>query len=162
MGFFDSIVSAVSSPFKKVVKGIKSGTGKVIKGVKNQFGNNFKKGFQKGLRTVGKALQAPAKFIKDKDPLAKKMGGAGFLSPQSLLADIALAPVSGVGYLEELAGSPDKQRKLRGGDLDTILDTSFAGLSLVPMGLVGKGAKKATTGVRSGVRKLARGLGGIF
>ena len=88
MGFLDSIISSVTSPFKKIAKGIKRGATKVGKGVKKQFGSGFKKGFQKGLRTVGKALQKPAQFIKSKDPLAKKMAGAGFLSPQTLISDI--------------------------------------------------------------------------
>lgn len=155
MGFFDFI----TNPVKKLVKGVKSGAGKVAKGVKRQFGSGFTKGFQRGLRTVGRALQKPAEYIKSKDPLAKKMGGAGFLSPQSLITDIALAPVSGIGYLEELAGSPEKQRKLRSGDLDTALDTGFAGLSLVPMGLVGGGAKKLGRGIKGGVKRIARGIG---
>ena len=159
MGFFDSIISSVSSPFKKIAKGIKRGATKIGKGVKKQFGSGFKKGFQKGLRKVGRALQKPAEFIKSKDPLAKKMGGASFLSPQTLASDIVLAPISGIGYLEELAGSPEKQKKLRGGDLDTILDTSFAGLSLVPMGVVGGGAKKIGRGIKGGAKKLARKLG---
>ena len=159
MGFLDSIISSVSSPFKKIGKGIKRGATKVGKGVKKQFGSGFKKGFQKGLRKVGRALQKPAEFIKSKDPLAAKMGGVGFLSPQSLATDIVLAPVSGIGYLEELAGSPEMQKKLKGGDLDTILDTSFAGLSLVPMGLASKGAKKLTGSVKGSVKKLARKLG---
>ena len=155
MGFFDFI----TNPVKKLVKGIKSGGGKAVKGIKNQFKGNFKKGFQKGLRMVGNALQAPAKYIKSKDPLAKKMGGASFLSPISLTADIGLAPISGVGYLEEMAGNPSRQRKLRGGDLDTVLDTGFAGLSLVPLGVVGGGAKKLGRGIKGGVKRLARGLG---
>lgn len=159
MGFFDNIISSITSPFKRLAKGIKRGATKVGKGVKKQFGSGFKKGFQKGLRKVGRALQKPAEFIKSKDPLAKKMGNAGFLSPQSLITDIALAPVSGIGYLEELAGSPEKQKKLRGGDLDTILDTSFAGLSLVPMGLASRGAKKLSGSVKGSVKKLAKKLG---
>ena len=159
MGFLDSIISSVSSPFKKIGKGINRGATKVGKGVKKQFGSGFKKGFQKGLRKVGRALQKPAEFIKSKDPFAAKMGGVGFLSPQSLATDIVLAPVSGIGYLEELAGSPEKQKKLRGGDLDTILDTSFAGLSLIPMGVASRGAKKLTGSVKGSVKKLARKLG---
>lgn len=160
MGFFDNIISSISSPFKKMGKGIKRTTKKVTKGIKRQFEpKGFLKGFQRGLRTVGKALQKPAEFIKSKDPLAKKMGGAGFLSPQSLITDIALAPISGIGYLEELAGDPKLQKKLKGGDVDTILDTSFAGLSLVPMGLASKGAKKLSRGVKGGIKKIARKLG---
>ena len=45
MGFLDSIISSVTSPFKKIAKGIKRGATKVGKGVKKQFGSGFKKGF---------------------------------------------------------------------------------------------------------------------
>jgi len=160
MGFFDDIVSGVSNVAKKSVKGIKSGAGKLVKGAKrNVFNKGFGKGFMRGLRTVGKALQVPAKTIAANDPLAKKMGGAGFLSPITLASDIALAPITGIGYLEELAGDRGLQKKLAGGDPNTIIDTTFAGLSLIPMSGASKVAKKLGRGAKGGLKKAGRALG---
>jgi len=114
------------------------------------------------MRTVGKALQVPAKTIAANDPLAKKMGGAGFLSPITLGADIALAPITGIGYLEELAGDRGLQKKLAGGDPNTIIDTAFAGLSLVPMSGASKVAKKAKGGLKKAGRALGSAIRGLF
>ena len=127
MGLFDSIGDFFTSTAKKVVKGVKRGADVVRKGAKS-----VGKVAMKGLKATGKALQAPAKFIKKHDPLAKVMdkAGIGFLSPISLATDIALAPVSGVGYMSQLAGDRKLQKKLAKGDVDTILDTGFAGLGI--------------------------------
>ena len=160
MGFLDSLASGVANIAKKSIKGIKSAGGVIKKGLKrNVFNKGFGKGFMRGLRTVGRALQVPAKTIQGNDPLAKKMGGAGFLSPISLGADIALAPITGIGYLEELAGDRGLQKKLAGGDPETIIDTTFAGLSLVPMSGAGKVAKKIGRGAKGTVKKAGRALG---
>ena len=155
MGLFDSIGDFFTSTAKKVVKGVKRGAEKVVKGAKK-----LAKPTMKGLKAVGKALQEPAKFIKKHDPLAKVMGGAGFLSPISLATDIALAPVSGVGYMSQLAGDRKLQKKLASGDVDTILDTGFAGLGIAgapALGRIGKkiGKKLAKKGAKLG-RKLAK------
>lgn len=159
MGLFDSIGNVVKSVAGDIGKGIKRGAGKVMKGVKkNVLTKGFGKGFMRGLRTVGRALQVPAKTIQANDPLAKKMGGAGFLSPISLGADIALAPITGIGYLEELAGDRKLQKKLASGDPNTIIDTTFAGLSLVPMSGASKVAKKG----KAGIKKVGRALGGAI
>lgn len=163
MGLFDSIGNVVKGVAGDIGKGIKRGTGKIVKGAKrNVFSKGFGKGFMRGLRTVGRALQLPAKTVQANDPLAKKMGGAGFLSPISLGTDIALAPVSGVGYLEELAGSRGLQKKLASGDPNVIIDTAFAGLSLVPMSGAGKVAKKLGRGVKGTAKKVGRALGGAI
>ena len=155
-----SIGEGIKRGLGKTVKGIKSGAGKVMKGIKNQvLTKGFGRGFMHGLRTVGRALQLPAKTIQGNDPLAKKMGGAGFLSPISLGTDIALAPVTGLGYLEELAGDRNLQKKLARGDADTILDTTFAGLSLVPVGQASKVGKKLARSSKQGIRKAGRALG---
>jgi len=163
MGFFDSITSigeGLKRGLGKTVKGIKAGSGKIMKGIKNQvLTKGFGKGFMKGLKKVGRALQLPAKTIQGNDPLAKKMGGAGFLSPISLGTDLALAPISGVGYLEELAGDRNLQKKLASGDPNTILDTAFAGLSLVPVGQASKVGKKLARGAKGGIKKAGRALG---
>jgi len=163
MGFFDSIGDwfkgagqTIAKPFKRAVKGIKSGVGKAIKGIKNTFDDKFVKGFKKGFGMVGKALQEPAKWIKKNDPLAPLMGDASFLSPISLVADIGLAPVTGVGYLEQLAVDDKLQKKLKSGDADTIMDTAFSGLSLIPMGSISKLGK----GIAKGGRALSKAIRG--
>jgi hypothetical protein len=160
MGLFDSIGNVVKNVASDIGKGVKRGAGKVIKGAKrNVFSKGFGKGFMRGMRTVGRALQLPAKTIQANDPLAKKMGGAGFLSPISLGTDIALAPITGIGYLEELAGDRGLQKKLASGDPNTIIDTAFAGLSLVPMSGASKVAKKLGRGAKGTVKKVGRALG---
>lgn len=154
MGFFDSI----GSFFKKVGKGIKRGGETVYKGLKNNvFTNKTLKGIKKGVNTVGKVLQAPAKYLKKIDPLKDKMGGASFLSPIGLIADIGLALPSGAGYLGQLATDRKLQKKLAKGDLDTILDTGFSGLA-VGGGLssLAKSALKPASRKMSG--KLAKAL----
>ena len=90
------------------------------------------------------------------------MGGAGFLSPITLASDIALAPITGIGYLEELAGDRGLQKKLAGGDPNTIIDTAFAGLSLVPMSGASKVAKKAKGGLKKAGRALGSAIRGLF
>ena len=154
MGFFDDI----GSFFKKAVKGVKSGVGKAIKGIKNNvFTERVAKGIKKGVNLAGKALQAPAKFLKKIDPLKDKMGGASFLSPIGLIADIGLALPSGAGYLGQLATDRKLQNKLANADLDTILDTGFSGLA-VGGGLsnLAKSALKPASRKLSG--KLAKAL----
>ena len=127
MGFFDSI----GSFFKKVGKGIKRGSETVYKGLKNNiFTNKTLKGIKKGVNVVGKALQKPAKWIKDNDPLKGKMGDFQFLSPIGLTADVGLALPSGVGYLGQLSTDKKLQKKLASADLDTILDTGFSALAV--------------------------------
>jgi len=163
MGLFDSFVSSIKNTAEDVGKGIKRGAGKLVKGAKrNVFNKSFGKGFMRGMRTVGRALQVPAKTIQANDPLAKKMGGAGFLSPISLGTDIALAPITGIGYLEELAGDRGLQKKLASGDPNTIVDTAFAGLSLVPMSGASKVAKKGKAGIKKVGRALGSAIRGLF
>ena len=156
------------------MRGIKRGAQTVIKGAKRHvFNPEFGRGFQSGLRKVGRGLQYPAKWVRKHDPLAKKMGDWGFLSPISLGAEIALAPMSGIGYFQEMAGDPKLQEKLRSGDPDTIMDTTFAGVSLVPMGYAAQGAKKGFKAgakvIRAGKKagrkagkKIIKAVGGLF
>tara|TARA_R100000654_G_scaffold30071_1_gene54661 strand:- start:1279 stop:1752 length:474 start_codon:yes stop_codon:yes gene_type:complete len=154
MGFFDDI----GGFFKKIGKGIKTGVGKAVKGIKNNvFTNKTLKGIKKGVNIAGKVLQAPAKYLKSIDPLKDKMGGASFLSPVGLIADIGLAIPSGAGYLSQLATDRKLQKKLAKGDLDTILDTGFSGLA-VGGGLtnLAKSALKPASRKLSG--KLAKSL----
>ena len=117
------------------------------------FNKNFGRDFKKGLGMGGRILQAPMKYIEKNDPLAKKMGDFGGFSPITLGSSIALAIPTSVGYLEELAVDKKKQKKIREGDADEIMNLGFAGLGLIPAG--GSGGKV----VKSGVKSLSRGAG---
>ena len=168
MGFFDSFTSAVSSVAKKAVKGVKSGATKAFKGAKSGVGRvvkgakaqglnkNFGRNLQRGLVQSGKLLQAPQKYIRENDPIAKKMGSFGDFSPISFGASLALAPATTSGFLQELAGSKKKQQKLKSGDVDTITDLTLAPLSFLPAGALGKGAKVGSRLGKRGVKALSR------
>jgi len=151
MGFF----SDIGSFFKKVGKGIKRGGEIAYKGVKNNvFTDKVAKGIKSAVNTIGRGLQAPAKFIKKIDPLKGKLGG---FSPISLAGDIALALPSGIGYLGQLSTDRKLQNKLASGDLDTILDTGFSGLAVGGgLGNAFKSALKPASRKLSG--KLAKAL----
>tara|TARA_Y100001973_G_C5149614_1_gene307347 strand:- start:351 stop:893 length:543 start_codon:yes stop_codon:yes gene_type:complete len=163
MGFFDDIASTFKKGVKAVgslvKKGVKAVAPTIKKGVKlaEEVGKGLGKAenWEKGLRDVGTALQYPLKKLKEVDPLAKEMEKAGipkFLSPLSLAGDIAYAPVDAVGHFTRLAGDKKMQKKLKSGDMDAVLDTTFAGLSFIPVR--GLGAAKA--GLR-GTKSVAKG-----
>ena len=162
MGFLGRIKKGIKSAGNKIVKGVKRTAGKTVKGLKSAgFNKNFGKDFMKGFAMAGKALQAPEKFITQNDPLAKKMGGFGFLSPISLAGSILTAPLTSVGIVEELIGSKKKQKKLKSGDADTITDLALAPLGLIPIGggsavkSAGKSVgKRLVSGVGRGLSKL--------
>ena len=143
MSVFDKIKKGVKKGVGKITKGVKQATGKTVKGLKRVgFNKNFGRDFAKGFAMAGKALQEPEKFITKNDPLRKVMGSVGFLSPISLAGSIVTAPLTSVGFLEELAGSKKKQKKLKSGDVDTITDLALAPLGLLPIG--GSSAIKST------------------
>lgn len=163
MSFFDKIKKGFKKGVGKITKGIKQATGKTVKGLKRAgFNKNFGRDFAKGFSMVGKALQAPEKFITKNDPLRKLMGPVGFLSPISLAGSIATAPLTSVGVVEELIGSKKKQKKLKSGDVDTITDLALAPLGLLPIG--GTGAiKSAGKSVGKSIsRGIGRGLSKLF
>lgn len=158
MGLFDKI----NRGFKDIGKKIKKETKQTVKKVKkvakktenklNKAGFNKRFGydFQDGFAMTGRALQAPEKFIAKNDPIGKKMGPVGFLSPVQLATGIITAPLSSIGYAEELVGNRKLQKKLRQGDMDTIINTSLMPLGLIPANLgssaesaVGKGVAKS-------------------
>ena len=156
MSLFDKIKKGVKQGFGKITKGVKRTTGKTIKGLKKAgFNKNFGRDFMKGFAMTGRALQQPEKFIQKIDPLAKKMGSVGFLSPISLAGSIATAPLTSVGVLEELAGSKKMQKKLKSGDVDTITDVALTPLGLLP---VGAGGAVKSVGKKVG-KSIARGFG---
>jgi hypothetical protein len=147
MGLFDRI----DKGFKSIGKSIKKETKKAEKKLnKAGFNKNFGRDFQKGFAMTGRALQEPEKFIARNDPIGKKMGGASFLSPIQLATGIITAPISSVGYFEELAGDPKLQKKLRQGDMDTVINTSLAPLGLIPLNLSSSAEKSVAKGVAEG------------
>lgn len=147
MGLFDKI----DKGFKDLGKSIKKEAKKAEKKLnKAGFNKNFGRDFQKGFAMTGRALQEPEKFIARNDPIGKKMGGASFLSPIQLGTGIITAPLSSIGYFEELAGDPKLQKKLRQGDTDTIINTSLAPLGLIPLGIGGSAEKNVAKGVAEG------------
>jgi len=159
MGFFDSFARSFTSigkkiakPFVRTAKVFAKGGKQIGKTLKKQvFNDRFASGFRKGFGEVGKALQVPAKFIAKNDPLGKVMGPVGFLSPIQLGTGLITQPLASIGYLEQLAVDKKLQKKLRSGDMNTIIDTALAPVGLVPLGFggssvakgIGKGAAKS-------------------
>lgn len=104
------------------------------------FNKNFGRDFKKGFGMVGKALQEPQKYIDKNDPTGGVLGfGASF----------ALAPITGVGYLEQLAVDDKLQNKLTSGDPQTIMDTTFSGLSIIPVGSILSKTSKGKQGIKA-------------
>jgi len=166
MGLFDDIGSFFTKTAKKAVKGIKRIGKKVVKGVKKGAsvlkseveGLANPEAWKQGVMKAGKWLQAPQKAIEKWDPLRKKMGDFGGFSPISLATGILTAPISGAGYFTQMSVDKKLQKKLKSGDADTIMDTAFSGLSLLPLGAVGSGAKA----VGKGGRALSKGIRGVM
>ena len=159
MGFFDDVGSfftkTIPATAEKAYKGVKSAGEKAYKGIKSAGetikreveGLGTKEAWEQGAKTAGKWLQAPQRWIEANDPLKKHTGG---FSTLGLASSFLLAPVTGAGYLTDLTVNKEKQKKLKEGDFDTILDTTMAGVSLLPIRGLGalksgaKGAKGAT------------------
>lgn len=120
------------------------------------FNKNFGRDVKKGVGMAGRILQAPMKYIEKNDPLAKKMGDFGGLSPITLGSSIALAIPTSIGYLEQLSVDKKKQKKIREGDADELMNLGFAGLGLIPAGGGGGLAKSAGKSVARGVGKTAK------
>lgn len=162
MGLFDDIGSSLSKVGRTITKGVKRGAGGAVKGLKRAgFNRKFGKGFKKGFGMVGKALQAPQKFIEKNDPLAKKMGSFGAFSPLTLASSIALAPITTTGFLEQLAVDDKLQKKLKSGDTGVITDLALAPLSYIPAGGAGKsilrgGAKSTGKRAIKGISRMRR------
>lgn len=173
MGLFDFFENIG----KKVVSGVKSLGNKIETGV-SSLGNkisktlNLKKNLEKakdvfnemgkaetwerGTKQAGEWLQAPQKWIQEHDPLAKKMGDFGALSPLSLVPSLFTAPFSGAGYL--LGFADKKQRdKIESGDPETIANTAMSALSVIPMP-GGGAAGSAVRGTAKGGRALGKAV----
>lgn len=183
MGIFDDIgdffTKTIPKTAKKAVRGVKSIGSTAVRGLKSagktavrglkSAGETIKseveglanpEAWKQGLKIAGKVLQAPAKAVEkfDKEKgLGKYMGDFSGLSPLTLATSIATAPISGAGYLTNLAVDKKLQKKLRSGDAGTIMDTAFSGISLVPISAVGSGVKAVGRGGKA-VIKGSRGL----
>ncbi len=161
MGLFDRIKKGVKSFGGKIAKGIKRGAKVVTKGVKrvvtSKFMKDFVKGFKIGFGAVGKLLQKPEEWIRKHDPLGKKMGSFGAFSPISLGSAILLAPITGIGYLEQAMVDKKLQKKIREGNPDEIMNLTFSALALVPLGagskILKEGQKKLVKPVVNGISK---------
>tara|TARA_Y100001963_G_C6753624_1_gene435546 strand:+ start:1244 stop:1816 length:573 start_codon:yes stop_codon:yes gene_type:complete len=179
MGFFDDVgdffTKTIPRTVKKAARGVKSVGEKAVRGVKSavkevkrgvkEIGDNYEqfgdpRAWQEGFKKAGQLVQAPMKAIEkwDKEKgLGSKMGDWSGFSPLTLGAGAALAIPTGVGYFTELIGNKEKQKKLASGDADEIMNASFAGLGVVPLGAIGSGVKAVGRAGKAGV-KGARGL----
>jgi len=180
MGLFDSIgdffTKTIPKTAKKAARGLKSVAGKAARGIKTavktvkkgvkEIGDNVEqfgeaRAWKEGFKKAGQLVQAPMKAIEkwDKEKgLGKHMGDFSGFSPLTLGSSIALSVPTGVGYFTELIGNEKKQKKIASGNMDEIMNASFAGLGVVPLGAVGSGVKAVGRGGKAGVKAL-RGLG---
>ena len=141
MGFFSDTFNTFKSVGSKIGNSVSNIGKKTTKTLRDAgFNKNFGRDFKKGFGMVGKALQEPQKFIDKNDPTGGVLGfGASF----------ALAPITGVGYLEQLAVDDKLQYKLTSGDPQTIMDTTFSSLSIIPTGSLLSKASKGKKGIRA-------------
>tara|TARA_Y100000401_G_scaffold45687_1_gene35082 strand:+ start:1260 stop:1787 length:528 start_codon:yes stop_codon:yes gene_type:complete len=175
MGFFDFFEEV-----GKKIESVGSGIGEKILDAGQEIGRKVSKGFDKakevveemgkgetweeGAKLAGKWLRAPQKWIEENDPLAKKMGDFGALSPLSLGASLFTAIPSSAGYLLNFADK--KQRdKLEAGDPETIASTVMSGVGVIPMpggGLAGSAVKGGAKGARALGRAVAKSSLGML
>jgi len=175
MGLFD-FFSDVGS---KISSGVKS-LGQKIETTAVGLGQKISKGFDKakkvvnemgkgetwleGTKLAGKWLRAPQKWVEDHDPLAKKMGDFGALSPLSLASSLFTAIPSSAGYLLNFADK--KQRdKIEAGDPETIASTVMSGIGVIPMpggGLAGSAVKGGARGARALGKAVAKSSLGML
>ena len=157
--FFSDIGSKIETGVKSLGKKIEStavGLGQKIskgwdtaKGVVEEMGKG--ETWERGTKMAGDWLRAPQKWVEEHDPLAKKMGDFGALSPLSLASSLFTAIPSSAGYL--LGFADKKQRdKLEAGDPETIASTVMSGIGVIPMpggGLAGSAVRGTARGGRA-------------
>ena len=175
MGFFDffeDIGTKISSGVQSLGKKIENeavGLGKKIsKGwdtTKQVFDEMGKaETWERGTKMAGDWLRAPQKWVEEHDPLAKKMGDFGALSPISLASSLFTAIPSSAGYL--LGFADKKQRdKLEEGDPETIASTVMSGIGVIPMpggGLAGSAVKGGVRGARALGKAVAKSSLGML
>jgi len=167
---FQKLGRGIKKTAEKVGKGVKQGVTAVSDfGSKVGFVNQFPTPKElkemekrnKGKTTAGKFisvlgdsatrtfknLEAPAKLVKAIDPLRKtKLGKAGF-SPLSLGADIITAPQQSIATVGRAIADKDRQKQLREGNIDEIVN-----LALAPAGFIGTGVYSGgTQAVKAGI-----------
>lgn len=175
MGLFDFF----SNVGEKIVSGVKS-LGTKIEDTAVGLGKKISKGFdtakevvnemgkaetwERGTKMAGDWLRAPQKWVEEHDPLAKKMGDFGALSPISLTSSLFTAIPSSAGYL--LGFADKKQRdKLEKGDPETIASTVMSGIGVIPMpggGLAGSAVKGGARGARALGKAVAKSSLGML
>jgi len=158
-GFVDKNVN-------KIRRGIKEGETFIRKGVKRTlvktqkclkkagFNKNFGRDFKKGFLMTAKALQKPQRWIEEHDVTAPYLGGFSILG---LAASFGLSPLTSIGFIEQLAVDKDLQKKLKDGDLETILNLTTAPLAFVP----GSGSAGARGG-KAAVKSISKNVGRFF
>lgn len=170
--FFENIGTKISSGVQSLGKKIENeavGLGKKIskgwdktKEVFNEMGKG--ETWEEGAKLAGKWLRAPQAWVEKNDPLAKKMGDFGALSPISLASSIFTAIPSSAGYLLNFADK--KQRdKLEAGDPETIASTVMSGIGVIPMpggGLAGSAVKGGARGARALGKAVAKSSLGML
>ncbi len=151
---------AVENSLRDAGEEIKEGTEKVVKpiykGIK-RMAQPVIKGVKRALGVLGTGLEAPAKWVQKHDPLAKKMGKYGYLSPITLGSSMITAPMTMGSTAAKLAsGDEGLKKKLRTGDPDAITDVMTLPLGLFPIGKsLGRIAKKGTK-VGIGARTISK------
>jgi len=165
MGFFSNIANKV----KNVAKGVKRGFTNVVKGVK-KTAMNVVKGVKRGAKFLGDIKWSDFKkpevwkkaIIKNEenykklvgmlgkiDPSAKKLGG---FSPLQTVGEIVGALPLATAYFMRASVDEKRQKRLREGNPDEILDAGISGLSFVPFGYVANKIKGGKTALKQLVK----------
>jgi len=165
MGFFSNIANKV----KNVVKGVKRTGSNIVKGVK-KTAMNVVKGVKRGAKFLGELkwndFSKPEVWKKaiirneqnyrklvgmlgKIDPSAKKLGG---FSPLQTVGEVVAALPLATAYFMRTAVDEKRQKRLKSGNPDEILDAGIAGLSFVPFGYVANKIKGGKTALKQLVK----------
>ena len=109
-----------------------------------------------------KNLEAPAKLVKEIDPLRKTK--LGDFSPISLAADIVTAPQQSIATIGRAIADKDRQKQLKSGNIDEIVNLALAPAAFIGTGVYSgayQAGKSAVTGakkeiVKQGTKYLAK------
>jgi len=165
MGFFNNVFQKA----KNVVKGIKRTGSNIVKGVK-KTAINLTKGVKRGAKFLAdmkwsdfsKPQVWKKAVIKNEenykklvgmlgkiDPSAKKLGG---FSPLQTVGEVVAALPLATAYFMRAAVDEKRQKRLKSGNPDEILDAGIAGLSFVPFGYVANKIKGGKTALKQLVK----------
>jgi len=154
MGFFSNI----ANKFKNVGKGIKRGFTNVVKGVKRGAKflgdikwSDFKKPevWKKAVIKNEENYKKLVGMLGKIDPSAKKLGG---FSPLQTVGEIVGALPLATAYFMRASVDEKRQKRLREGNPDEILDAGISGLSFVPFGYVANKIKGGKTALKQLVK----------